>query len=39
MHATVFRPDTLRQYATEAGFSSAELLDVDHPQFALFVLR
>lgn len=36
---TVFRPDTLRQYATEAGFANVELVDVEHPQFALFVLR
>lgn len=35
---TVFRADTLRRYATEAGFDAVEPLDVDHPQFALYRL-
>jgi len=35
---TVIRPDTMRQYATSAGFSSVETLDVDHPQFVLYRL-
>ncbi len=35
---TVLRPDTLRRYATEAGFATVETLEVDHPQFALFRL-
>jgi 2-polyprenyl-3-methyl-5-hydroxy-6-metoxy-1,4-benzoquinol methylase len=35
---TVFRIDTLRRYADEAGFSSVEALDVDHPQFRLYRL-
>jgi 2-polyprenyl-3-methyl-5-hydroxy-6-metoxy-1,4-benzoquinol methylase len=36
---TVIRPDTMRQYATAAGFSSIETLDVDHPQFVLYRLN
>ncbi len=36
---TVIRPDTVRQYATEAGFSRTDILDVQHPQFRLYVLR
>ncbi|HUQ38992.1 MAG TPA: class I SAM-dependent methyltransferase [Acidimicrobiales bacterium] len=35
---TVIRPDTVRRYATEAGFSAVEVLDVDHPQFVLYRL-
>ena len=35
---TVIRPDTLRRYATEAGFSNVETLDVEHPQFLLYRL-
>ena len=35
---TVIRQDTMRQYATSAGFSSVEALDVDHPQFVLYRL-
>jgi 2-polyprenyl-3-methyl-5-hydroxy-6-metoxy-1,4-benzoquinol methylase len=35
---TVIRPDTMRRYATEAGFGSVETLDVDHPQFVLYRL-
>ena len=35
---TVIRPDTVRRYAAEAGFSTAEMLDVDHPQFVLYRL-
>jgi 2-polyprenyl-3-methyl-5-hydroxy-6-metoxy-1,4-benzoquinol methylase len=35
---TVLRRDTLRRYATEAGFTTVETLDVDHPQFALYQL-
>jgi len=33
---TVFRPDTLRRYAEEAGFRRVEILPVDHPQFRLY---
>jgi 2-polyprenyl-3-methyl-5-hydroxy-6-metoxy-1,4-benzoquinol methylase len=32
---TVIRADTLRAYATEAGFSTVDVLDVEHPQFRL----
>jgi 2-polyprenyl-3-methyl-5-hydroxy-6-metoxy-1,4-benzoquinol methylase len=35
---TVIRTDTLRDYATQAGFSTVEVLDVDHPQFRLYRL-
>ncbi|HUP86218.1 MAG TPA: class I SAM-dependent methyltransferase [Acidimicrobiales bacterium] len=33
---TVIRPDTVRRYASEAGFTGVEILDVDHPQFQLY---
>ena len=36
---TVIRPDTMRRYATEAGFSTVEALDVEHPQFVLYRLE
>jgi 2-polyprenyl-3-methyl-5-hydroxy-6-metoxy-1,4-benzoquinol methylase len=35
---TVMRMDTLRRYASDAGFSRVDELDVDHPQFRLAVL-
>jgi SAM-dependent methyltransferase len=35
---TVIRVDTLREYATAAGFSTVDVLDVDHPQFVLYRL-
>ena len=35
---TVIRPDTVRRYASEAGFDSVRVLDVDHPQFVLYQL-
>ena len=35
---TVIRPDTLRRYALDAGFSTIETLDVEHPQFVLYRL-
>jgi 2-polyprenyl-3-methyl-5-hydroxy-6-metoxy-1,4-benzoquinol methylase len=35
---TVLRTDTLRTYATDAGFTSVDVLDVDHPQFRLYRL-
>jgi 2-polyprenyl-3-methyl-5-hydroxy-6-metoxy-1,4-benzoquinol methylase len=35
---TVIRSDTLRQYASDAGFSSVDVLDVEHPQFRLYRL-
>jgi 2-polyprenyl-3-methyl-5-hydroxy-6-metoxy-1,4-benzoquinol methylase len=35
---TVIRPDTVRRYATDAGFATVEALPVDHPQFVLYRL-
>ncbi len=35
---TVIRADTLRDYASKAGYSKVEVLDVDHPQFRLYRL-
>ena len=35
---TVIRPDTVRRYAAEAGFSTVDVLDVEHPQFVLYRL-
>jgi 2-polyprenyl-3-methyl-5-hydroxy-6-metoxy-1,4-benzoquinol methylase len=35
---TVMRADTLRAYATQAGFSAMDILDVEHPQFRLYQL-
>ena len=35
---TVMRADTLRQYATQAGFARTVILDVEHPQFRLYQL-
>ena len=35
---TVIRPQTVRDYATRAGFSTVETLDVEHPQFVLYRL-
>jgi 2-polyprenyl-3-methyl-5-hydroxy-6-metoxy-1,4-benzoquinol methylase len=35
---TVIRPDTVRRYATDAGFATVEALDVEHPQFVLYRL-
>jgi 2-polyprenyl-3-methyl-5-hydroxy-6-metoxy-1,4-benzoquinol methylase len=36
---TVIRPATMRQYAADAGFTTVDALDVDHPQFVLYQLR
>ena len=36
---TVFRPDTMRQYAIDAGFTTVETLEVDHPQFVPYRLH
>lgn len=36
---TVMRPDTLRRYATEAGFGGFEILPIDHDAFRLYLLR
>ena len=35
---TVMRPDTLRAYAKDAGFSSVEILPVDHLFFRFYLL-
>ena len=35
---TVIRADTVRRYATEAGFAAVDTLDVEHPQFVLYRL-
>ncbi len=35
---TVMRADKVRDYALAAGFSSVDVLDVDHPQFRLYRL-
>jgi 2-polyprenyl-3-methyl-5-hydroxy-6-metoxy-1,4-benzoquinol methylase len=35
---TVIRQDTVRDYATQAGFSAATDLGVEHPQFRLYQL-
>jgi 2-polyprenyl-3-methyl-5-hydroxy-6-metoxy-1,4-benzoquinol methylase len=35
---TVMRPETLRGYAAEAGFTTVDQLDVEHPQFVLYRL-
>lgn len=35
---TVIRADTVNRYATEAGFSVVDVLDVEHPQFVLYRL-
>ena len=35
---TVMRPDTVRRYAADAGFTDVEILDVEHPQFVLYRL-
>jgi 2-polyprenyl-3-methyl-5-hydroxy-6-metoxy-1,4-benzoquinol methylase len=36
---TVMRPDTLRRYATEAGFGGFEILPIEHDAFRLYLLR
>jgi len=35
---TVMRADTVRRYASEAGFATVDVLDVEHPQFRLYRL-
>jgi 2-polyprenyl-3-methyl-5-hydroxy-6-metoxy-1,4-benzoquinol methylase len=35
----VMRPETLRGYASEAGFSAVEVLPIDHDAFRLYLLR
>lgn len=36
---TVMRPDTLREYATRAGFHAVQLLDVHHEFFRFYLLQ
>jgi len=36
---TVMRPDTLRGYAREAGFTRFEILPIEHDAFRLYLLR
>jgi SAM-dependent methyltransferase len=36
---TVMRPDTLRGYAQDAGFTRFEILPIDHDAFRLYLLR
>jgi 2-polyprenyl-3-methyl-5-hydroxy-6-metoxy-1,4-benzoquinol methylase len=36
---TLMRPDTLRSYARDAGFTSVEVLPVDSVEFRLYLLR
>jgi hypothetical protein len=33
------RPDTLRGYAREAGFTRLEILPIEHDAFRLYLLR
>jgi hypothetical protein len=36
---TMMRPETLRRYATEAGFGRFEILPIEHDAFRLHLLR
>ena len=36
---TVMRPDTLREYAREAGFTDVEILPIEHDFFRFYRLR
>ena len=36
---TVMRPETLRRYASQAGFASFTVLDIEHPMFRFYLLR
>ena len=36
---TLMRPDTLREYARQAGFATVEVLPVDSVAFTLYLLR
>ena len=36
---TVMRPETLRRYSSEAGFSGFEVLPIEHEMFRLYLLR
>jgi hypothetical protein len=35
---TVMRTDTLREYATAAGFTDVEVVDLEHDQFRMYRL-
>jgi 2-polyprenyl-3-methyl-5-hydroxy-6-metoxy-1,4-benzoquinol methylase len=35
---TVMRPSTFRRYATEAGFTTVEVLPIEHPMFRFYRL-
>jgi hypothetical protein len=35
---TVIRPDTVRRYATEAGFTTVEVLPIEHLFFRFYRL-
>ena len=35
---TLIRPDTRRRYAADAGLSTVDVLEVEHPQFVLYRL-
>jgi hypothetical protein len=35
---TVMRPDTVRRYASEAGFREVEILPIEHPFFRFYRL-
>ena len=36
---TVMRPETLRSYSNQAGYSSVDVVELDHPFFRLYLLR
>ena len=38
-HGTVIRPDTVRRYAREAGFSSCEVLPIENDFWRFYLLR
>jgi hypothetical protein len=35
----VMRPETLRSYAADAGFTDFEILPIEHDAFRLYLLR
>jgi hypothetical protein len=36
---TAMRPETLKGYASEAGFTGFEVLPIEHEMFRLYLLR
>ena len=36
---TVMRPETMRRYAREAGFSDAAVLDIEHESYRFYRLN